>query len=234
MVLQQNNMLKQEVDQLRGQVKATHESRALDEVVKGSEKVQLGRALELTNQPQEPQVLSLEDRKSEATEPAQGNEWTTPPESVSAKKPVEAVVETWNSNGPPVQVTAVSGSTGMDVTKDQTQVLGQVTQTLSNLVAQLAAVSGPTGGVQERRDDVCQAVTHHLVVEPGDILLEEEQGMVHLEDIKDIQDTVKALEDLAVVPMDLEVSTKRFDQLSYQLCQGFEKVSWVDQLLGIG
>eukprot|EP00435_Cladocopium_sp_Y103_P065207 s1247_g27.t1 len=160
MVLQQNNMLKQEVDQLRGQVKATHEPRAVDEVVKGSEKVQFGRALELTNQPQEPQVLSLEDRKSEATEPAQGNEWTTPPESVSAKKPVETVVEAWNSNGPPVQVTTVSGSTGMDATKDQTQVLGQVTQTLSNLVAQLAAVSGPTGGVQERRDDVCQVRGH--------------------------------------------------------------------------
>eukprot|EP00435_Cladocopium_sp_Y103_P038238 s480_g10.t1 len=156
MVIQQNNMLKQEVDQLRGQVRISTGPRVVEDVVTVPERALPDEKTEEVRPTQEPPVLSLEDRKSEATDQALGNEWTTPPESVSAKKSVEAVVEPWNSNGPPAQGPVVSGPAGVEATKDQTQVLGQVTQTLSNLVAQLAAVSGPAGGVQGCRNDAAQ------------------------------------------------------------------------------
>eukprot|EP00435_Cladocopium_sp_Y103_P044759 s704_g12.t1 len=162
MVLQQNSQLKQELDELKGQVQAKDGPRVVEYVEKGLEGTQRSGPLALSNLSSAPERLPIEDGKIEEGENVQGVEWKTPPESVSAKRSVGLEVETANSSEPPVEMTLVSGATGADDTKVQTKVLGQVTQALTDLVTQLTAVTGPTGGAQGSRNDHSGVQGHEL------------------------------------------------------------------------
>ena len=97
------------------------------------------------------QLLPLEDVKSEVkseeVEIGTGVEWRTPPESVSARKP-QGLGDTANSNESQRNGQPVSGAAGTQEPSTQTQVLGQVAQTLTSLVAQLSAVAGSGSGEQ--------------------------------------------------------------------------------------
>eukprot|EP00435_Cladocopium_sp_Y103_P005472 s1608_g1.t2 len=150
MVLQQTSQLKQELDELRGQVQSQKDFKGVAPVVEKSELMGQRDVPSLSGSSPERGILALQDGKIEEVEPVSAGDWKTPPESVSAKR--SNGVELENSSEPPVEVQPVSGAAGTAETKVQQQMLGQVTQTLTDLVAQLVAASAPTGGVQVLRN----------------------------------------------------------------------------------
>eukprot|EP00435_Cladocopium_sp_Y103_P054363 s510_g17.t1 len=144
MILQQNAQLKKELDDLRGQVRA-QPTQVVEQVLGKAEERSVSVTVEPTQPAKDPALLPLEDVKSEAKseemEFGAGTDCRTPPESVSAKKPQGSVVDPSNSNETHMSAPPVSGAAGT-----QTQVLGQVTEALTSLVAQLTAVSHGTQG----------------------------------------------------------------------------------------
>ena len=150
MVLQQNVQLKQELEELKGQAQF-QTTKLVEQVVVNVGEGQPGGPVEPTLQGTTQQLLPLEDVKSEVkseeVEIGTGVEWRTPPESVSARKP-QGLGDTANSNEPQRNGQPVSGAAGTQEPSTQTQVLGQVAQTLTSLVAQLSAVAGSGSGEQ--------------------------------------------------------------------------------------
>eukprot|EP00435_Cladocopium_sp_Y103_P062154 s1305_g23.t1 len=141
MVLQQNGQLKRELDELKGKVEAQPpvtrvvEQVVVREVERGVKPVE-NPQLSIQDQAQKP--LPLEDVKSDGVETQAVGEWKTPPESVAPNRVVgsEAPVEKLTEEPP------VSGIAGSANGAEQQQVLCQVTQALSALVAQLSATAG--------------------------------------------------------------------------------------------
>eukprot|EP00435_Cladocopium_sp_Y103_P030355 s2015_g7.t1 len=158
MVLQQNSQLKQELDSLKGQIEAKGQYTVVEPVERKPEKA--------------------DQREVLAQIPLNAKCWLFKMERLMRPSQCREVE---NSSEPPAEIQPVSGAAGLDGTKVQQQVLGQVTQTLSDLVARLSAVSAPAGGVQNGRhvsDGVPGQCQHRgdAVGQPGVVAAGQHQG----------------------------------------------------------
>eukprot|EP00435_Cladocopium_sp_Y103_P064506 s236_g26.t1 len=137
MMLQQNQLLRQEIAELRGRVESQPVvTKVVEQVVikEGQSDGTIVKPLPIEDRP----VSSApEDVKSDDV--GLGQDWKTPPESVSAKRSQEVAQEAVGSASPEGPMDQGTSSAKVP---DQQQILGQVTQALTSLVEQLTAASG--------------------------------------------------------------------------------------------
>ena len=103
MVLQQNSLLKQELDDLKDQVRTQKRPRVEEQRVRDTAGARNTEQKEVSSSPPEQAPLSIENGRAEEAEQVQGQEWKTPPGLVSARRPAGLEIETPNSSEPPAE-----------------------------------------------------------------------------------------------------------------------------------